>query len=261
MRKSIFLLLGSLAGLLSLTAPCTAEQFDTSTVLEDTRLYFTAPVRWDAKNWMYFGGALALIGASHQLDRTIRDHFATGYQAVPGYKDTHSTRDAIPAAALVGGTFLYARFVDDQAGDVEAYSMLEAAAFTAVTTEVLKFAAGRERPSETTDVNSWRKSGSSFPSLHASAAFAIGTVFAESGGEEYRWIRRIVGYGVASATAYTRLHENVHWFSDVVAGAVIGIASARFVVNRREEREGKGELTLAPMAGGGAMLSYQIPLR
>ena len=261
MLKSIFLMLASMVGFLSLTAPCSAEEFDAHTVLDDAKLYFTAPARWDAEHWMYFGGTLLLIGASHQLDRTIRDHFATGSQSVPGYKDTHSTRDAVPAALLVGGTYVYARFVDDEAGDIEAYSMLEAAGFSAVTTEVLKFAGGRRRPNETTDVDSWRKSGSSFPSLHSSAAFAIGTVFAESGGDEYRWIRRIVGYGMAAATGYTRLHENVHWFSDIVTGAAIGIASGRFVVNRREERANKGEFSLAPMPGGGAMLSYQVPLQ
>jgi len=261
MSKSILLLGSLMLSFLALARPCAAEEFDSKTLLEDTKLYFTAPIRWDAKHWMYFGGTVLLIGAAHQADTSVRDHFATGYQAVPGYKDTHSTRDAVPAAALVAGTWIYARFVDDQAGDIEAYSMLEAAGFSAVTTEALKFAGGRQRPNETTDRDSWRKSGNSFPSLHASAAFAIGTVFAESGGEEYRWIRRIAGYGIASATAYTRLHENVHWLSDVVTGAVIGIASARFVVNRRDARQHQGEFSLTPMSGGGAMLSYQIPLR
>lgn len=261
MRKSIVLLGSVLIGLLAILKPCAAEEFGLGTVVDDTKLYFTAPLRWDARHWMYFGGTVLLIGAAHQADTSVRDHFATGYQAVLGYKDTHGTRDALPAAALVGGTWLFARFVDDQAGDIEAYSMLEAAGFSAVTTEALKFAVGRQRPNETTDRNSWRKSGSSFPSLHASAAFAIGTVFAESGGEEYRWIRRILGYGIATGTAYTRLHENVHWLSDVVAGAAIGIASARFVVNRRDARENQGEISLAPMPGGGAMLSYSIQLR
>ena len=74
--------------------------------------------------------------------------------------------------------------------------------------------------------------------MHASAAFAIGTVFAESGGEEHRWLRRTLGYGIAGATAYARLNDNVHWFSDVVAGAAIGISTAHFVMNRDEETEG-----------------------
>src|SRR5258708_23520138 len=77
--------------------------------------------------------------------------------------------------------------------------MLEAAGFSAVTTEALKFAAGRARPNETTRVDDWRTGGSSFPSLHVSAAFAIGTVLAESGGDEYRWVRRTLGYGMAGA--------------------------------------------------------------
>ena len=260
MRKSIFLLGSWTLGLFFHTGTAIAEQFDSRTILEDTKLYFTAPVRWDAKHWMYFGGTLLAIAAAHEGDKTVRDHFAVGDKALLNGKDKNSSRDALPAAALVGGTWLYARIVDDEAGDIEAYSMLEAAGFSAVSTEVLKFAAGRQRPNETTDVDSWRKSGSSFPSLHSSAAFAIGTVFAESGGEEYRWIRRVAGYGMAAATSYARLHDNVHWLSDTVAGAAIGIATARFVLNRREERQQKLEMTLVPMAGGGAMLGFQMQL-
>jgi membrane-associated phospholipid phosphatase len=105
--------------------------------------------------------------------------------------------------------------------------MLEAAGFSSITAEALKYAAGRERPDETTSVNDWRDGGSSFPSLHTTAAFAIGTVFAESGDDDYRWLRRAVGYGMASATTYLRLHDNQHWLSDTVAGAALGIATGR----------------------------------
>jgi hypothetical protein len=31
------------------------------TTLEDTKLYFTAPLRWDQEDWLYFGGALAQL--------------------------------------------------------------------------------------------------------------------------------------------------------------------------------------------------------
>lgn len=262
MRKSIGLLCVSLLGTLGLARPCAAEQFDAGTAFKDVKLYFTAPVRWDARDWMYFGGTLLAIGASHALDDNVRTHFAIGERAVLDGKDPHSTRDALPAAALVAGTFAYAVLIDDEAGRVESYSMLEAAGLSSVTTMALKYVAGRERPNETTDENAWRNSGSSFPSLHASAAFAIGTVFAESGGDEYRWLRRFIGYGVAGATAYIRVHDNVHWLSDTVAGAAIGIATAHFVLNRREARAGgAGEVSVAPMQGGGVMVSYRVALR
>src|ERR1700685_160426 len=50
--------------------------------LKDTELYFTAPLRWDEEDWMYFGGALVAIGAAHSFDTRVRDHFATGSNVV-----------------------------------------------------------------------------------------------------------------------------------------------------------------------------------
>ena len=82
-----------------------------------------------------------------------------------------------------------------------------------------------------------------------STAFAIGTVFAESGNDEYRWIRRIVGYGVAGATGYVRIKENVHWLSDTVAGAALGIAAARFVLNR-QNAETRASMQFEPIKNG-----------
>lgn len=259
MRKSILL-----AYCLAITwvTPATdaAERFDVGTVLKDAKLYVTAPIRWDETDWMYFGGTLIAIGASHSLDGRVRDHFATGSKEILNGKDPNDVRDAIPAALLVAGTFAFATFTDDSEGRVETYTMLEAAGFSAVTTEVLKFGAGRDRPNQTTDPNQWRAGGSSFPSLHASAAFAIGTVLAESGNDEYRWIRRILGYGVATATLYARLHDNAHWLSDTIAGSAIGISTAHFTMNRREQRDDAGKWSIAPTEYGGAMVSYTVPL-
>jgi hypothetical protein len=158
------------------------------TTLEDTKLYFTSPLRWDETDWLYFGGALVAIGAAHSFDERVRDHFATGSKA--------------------------------------------------------------------TSANEWGKGGDSFPSLHTTVAFAVGTVFAESGNDEYRWIRRIVGYGVASATAYVRTSENVHWLSDSVAGAALGIATARFVLNRQEAQD-RAALQFQPVKNGW-LISYSV---
>jgi hypothetical protein len=52
------------------------------TTLEDTKLYFTSPLRWDEEDWLYFGGALLAIGAAHSFDARVRDHFATGSKAI-----------------------------------------------------------------------------------------------------------------------------------------------------------------------------------
>jgi membrane-associated phospholipid phosphatase len=102
----------------------------------------------------------------------------------------------------------------------------------------------------------WRQGSDSFPSVHASAAFAIGTVFAESGNDEYRWIRRILGYGIAAGTAYIRVRENVHWLSDTVAGSALGIATARFVLNR-QGGERDASLQFQPVKNGW-QLAYTV---
>jgi membrane-associated phospholipid phosphatase len=237
------------------TAPCHAEDFSLPGAWQDTKLYFTAPIRWDGEDWLIFGGTVGAIAAAHQFDGSVRDHFAGKTPVLDG-KDAHSTRDALPAAALVGGTFAAALLVDSPDGRNEAYRMLEAAALSGVTAEALKFAAGRARPNETLRVDDWRTGGSSFPSLHSTAAFAIGTVFAESGSDDYRWTRRILGYGVAAFTSYERLHGNAHWLSDVVAGSAIGLYTGVFVTKRQLFRDSPVAVNVAPTEVGG--LSIQL---
>ena len=242
------------------TAACRAEDLSPRTALQDTKDYFTSPLRWDAEDWLYAGGALVAIGASHEFDRRVRTHFATGSNAVLDGKDKNSLRDALPAVALILGTGVYAGFIRDSDGYQETWRLLEAGVLSTVTAEALTYAAGRERPDATTSPNQWRQGGDSFPSVHASAAFAIGMVFAESGNDEYRWIRRVIGYGVAGATGYIRVRDNVHWVSDTVAGAALGIATARFVLNRQgsdSEEDRHAALQFQPVKDGW-QLAYSI---
>lgn len=224
-------------------------------VTNDVKLYYTAPLRWDSEDWLYFGAALTAIGAAHEFDSRVRTHFVNPKDPLNG-ADQNAVRDALPALALIVGTGLYAGAIGDRDGYRETWSLLEAGVFSATTAEVLTLAAGRERPDATTSPNMWRHGGDAFPSLHASAAFAIGTVFAESGNDEYRWIRRIVGYGVAAGTSYIRVRENVHWLSDTVAGTALGIATARFVLNRQDAQR-HAALQFQP-AKDGWQIAYEV---
>lgn len=209
---------------------------------------------------MYFGGTVAALAVAHQADGDIRRHFTNGDSAALNGGDSHGSSDALPAAILLAGTWMMAGIVDDPHGWREFGSMVEASAFTLVSTEVIKYAAGRQRPSETTDPDQWFAGGDSFPSLHASVAFAIGTVLAESGNDDYRWVRRILGYGVAGTTAYLRLEHNAHWATDVIAGSALGLSTAHFVLNRRDATQEHTTFTVTPAAGG-VMLTFVTPLR
>ena len=63
----------------------------------------------------------------------------------------------------------------------------------------------------------------SFPSGHVALAFTG----AELLRAEYGTACGVAGYAVASSVAVMRLYNNRHWLGDVLAGAAIGILSAR----------------------------------
>jgi membrane-associated phospholipid phosphatase len=230
-----------------------------SQLASDIKRYFTAPLHWDRGDWAWFGGALVAIGAAHHYDTQVRTHFVKTL-GVSQTTNSNDVQDAIPTALVLGATWGYANLVGDNDGRREAWAMLQAAGLSGLTANVLKYAIARERPDQTSDPNQWRKSGgTSFPSWHATAAFAVGTVLAESGNDEYRWVRRFLGYGLGAATSYERLKHNAHWLSDTVAGAALGIASAHFAMNRRDRTDEETGLRVVPVERG-AMLTYNVSL-
>ncbi|HEY7930371.1 MAG TPA: phosphatase PAP2 family protein [Steroidobacteraceae bacterium] len=223
------------------------------------KAYVSAPARWDARDWLLFGGALASVGVAHHFDSSVRDHFAGATRPSASSGSPDRLQDALPAAALFLGTWGFANLTDDDDGRQEAHAMMEAGVLSVATAYAVGYIARREGPNQTTDPNRWERSGTSFPSEHATVAFAIGTVLAESGNNHYRWVRRVLGYGVAGFTAYERLNHNAHWLSDTVAGAALGAASAHFAMNRRQNQASHGTLALEPISRG-VMLTYSAHL-
>lgn len=75
-----------------------------------------------------------------------------------------------------------------------------------------------------------RPSGSdrrSFPSGHTATAFVSAEFMRQELGDQSRWYGYI-GYSMAAATGALRMMNNQHWFSDVLAGAGVGILSTKF---------------------------------
>ncbi len=106
------------------------------------------------------------------------------------------------------------------------------AALAGGVTAILKVSFGRERPIEADaqpldfEPFSLSTDDASMPSGHTSAAFG----FAASLAEDVHPLWAKIGlYALATGTAWSRVYNNQHWTSDVIAGAIVGISSAKIV--------------------------------
>lgn len=98
----------------------------------------------------------------------------------------------------------------------------------------LKLVAGRTRPDGSND--------HSFPSGHSANAFAISTVL----GRRYGRGVGVPLFALAATVPVARIRDRHHFFSDVVAGSILGVVAGWAVVGR----EGQ-EVVLAPVYGDG----------
>jgi membrane-associated phospholipid phosphatase len=223
---------------------------------DDLKAFAAEPLRWRGREWLRFAGVAAAVRAAYEYDEDVRDHYAN--DGKPNY---HEVAEAMPPAIVFGATWFAAKLGRNEEAFREAAMMRRAFVLQTISTEVVKVAFRRERPGPGVPRDNWSNGHSlSFPSGHTGAAFAIGTVFAESGDDEHRRLRRVIGYGIGTFVGYQRINHDAHWLSDTVAGAALGIMSAKFVMRRHEGKEPRGVFALAPMEGG-TMVTYTVPLR
>ena len=95
----------------------------------------------------------------------------------------------------------------------------EAALNSLIPIEVMKYSFRRERPYQGNGSGAFFQGGTSFPSEHAAAAWAIAGVFAH---EYPGTLPKLVAYGLASAVSFSRVRAGQHFPSDVFVGSVLG---------------------------------------
>lgn len=90
-------------------------------------------------------------------------------------------------------------------------------AIVTVAVNGLKYTVRRERPDH--------RASNSFPSGHSATSFMCATLLHKEYGETVSPWFSVAGYGIAAATALSRVESDRHWCSDILAGAGIGIFS------------------------------------
>ena len=158
-----------------------------------------------------YGGPSA---GTYSFDGGIRQ---LRYNAMPSFSSTYDDYlQYVPGVVLAG--LKAAGYESRTCWGRMLVSDAFSAAIMAGLVNGVKYTARRPRPDGTSD--------NSFPSGHTATAFMIATMLHKEYGWRSPWIS-FGGYAVASFTGISRIINNRHWASDVVAGAVIGMASVR----------------------------------
>jgi hypothetical protein len=142
-------------------------------------------------------------------------------------------------AAFSGGLYLWGRFTHDDHKRETGFLAAEAAIDSTAADYALKYALGRERPLQDNYQGNFFKGGDSFPSEHASAAWAVAGVVAH----EYPGpLTSLFAYGLASAISASRVTGKQHFPSDVLVGSAVGWLISRYVYSAHHDPElGGGE--------------------
>jgi membrane-associated phospholipid phosphatase len=218
-------------------------------LLEDGRIflydgasYFTAPLRFSVDDWALTGLTVTSTFLFFHLDEYITDAVAR--------ETTSSINDDIWDVPTNYGIVAYSNILslatyttglltgEDEVRKI-GRMVFQSLSYSGILVMTLRVLFGRERPYS--GKGAWAFTGisfdnevQSFPSGHTTVAFAFSTVLAEY--FDSAW-SRIFFYGMASLTGFSRIYNNQHWFSDVFAGALLGLTSGFHVINEENKRE------------------------
>lgn len=205
-----------------------------SLLKDDARHFVTAPFLWSRSDWARVGAATAIVGGVILFDQSGRVEVANNSNS----STQKIARFVKPFGAeyswgVLGGFYLAGKYLHNEkarsvARDGLASSLIAAGAIT----PILKATIGRSRPSETEGRFVSGRGGESFPSGHATQAFAVASVIASH--YESRVVKA-AAYGLATAVGLSRMEDSAHYASDVVAGALIGTLVGRAVVRLHAE--------------------------
>ena len=182
--------------------------------------------------------------AAHFGDKSINSHLKGGKFSHDFFWLGKHLGQAETQAALALGTYAIGRATGHRHLSHLGMDLLRAGVEVGALTLGMKEAVHRKRPTGVC---------CAFPSGHSSSTFAAATILERHLG----WLGAVPTYAIATYVATSRLHENVHYLSDVVAGATLGLIVGRTVVHTHG-RTNWG-LRVVPVPQGAAVMVTRAP--
>ena len=215
----------------------------------DLKQEFTKPFHTTRRDWGKFAAFAVGVGALTFVDEPIQKQALQFKNNNPSASNiSHIVTNIGGPGEVVGlGSLGIYSFIAKNV-KLQTTTLLASQAYItgSLAEGVLKFLSGRTRPSyygpnvdaepsfqgpfaNTSHDFTGARSNSSFPSGHATVAFAAATVYSM----EYRktvWVP-IVAYSAASLISISRITENKHWTTDVLVGAMLGYLTGKHIVD------------------------------
>src|SRR6202140_2488647 len=206
--------------------------------VRDQREIWTSPakLRFSDTEWL-----VPLSGITAGLfvtDRDFSKHLSQNPTTIHHYK----TLSNAGVAALVGGAggmWVLGHVKRNEHWSETGFLAGEAALNSLVAVEGLKYSLRRGAPHSVAGRRSFFQSGgTSFPSEHAAAAWAVAGVLAH----EYPGpLTKLIAYGLASLVSVSRVKGQQHFPSDVLIGSVLGELIAQSIYKRHHDPELGGQ--------------------
>jgi membrane-associated phospholipid phosphatase len=207
--------------------------------VKDQGEIWTSParLRFSDLQWLVPAGGFA--GALFVTDNGFSKHLSRNPAGLSHYNNLSNAGVAALAGAG-GGLWLASHVTHNDHWRETGFLAGEAALNSLAVVEGMKYSLRRERPYQGDGSGAFFKSGgTSFPSVHAAAAWSIAGVFAH----EYPGpLTKLMAYGLASAVSISRVRSGQHFPSDTFIGGMIGDLVAQHIYSKYHD----------PELGGGA---------
>jgi membrane-associated phospholipid phosphatase len=198
---------------------------------DDFAEVLVSPKNWKGRDFLNLsaalGAGLLLYSVDQDIQQWVRDHRSSSsgdaFQAI-----THLGDGAV-LIGLMTALYVSGEVSDNNSLRKTALLSLESWLTSGIIVRGLKSVAGRARPwtdesSHSFHPFSTKSRFASFPSGHASSAFAVAAVIADQSEKVYI---DILVYSLATLVAVSRVHIEKHWASDILVGSAIGYFVAK----------------------------------
>jgi hypothetical protein len=205
-------------------------------LIDDAKHVLSAPAEWQATQWTNFAlGSLAVAATAAYIDNPWREKML----GLPR-DNKFANIDRLGAeysVGVIGAFYLAGSLAQNEVALKVAQDSLTASIIASgLITPGIKLLAGRSRPNENLGNQHFQslaasQPSSSFPSGHTTEAFALASVI--SAHYESSFITGSA-YTLATLVGLARTYRDVHFASDVLAGALIGRWVGLTVVEHRQ---------------------------